>query len=161
MRPVRRISRLTGALALVIAAGCGSDDPPDTPVACLEGPQAYLRALEAAPGDVRLDGTTPISDCLVEQQAPGAQAQVGEAMVAAATELNREIRRDGGTAVIERLGYLVGAVREAASGTGGIHEDLALRLDNAARYPGPQGDAFGAGFERAFGVGYTAGQERG
>jgi hypothetical protein len=160
MRPVRRISTLA-ALALVAAAGCGSDEPPDTPVACVEGPRAYLRALEAAPGEVRLDGGTPISACLVEEQEPGAQAQVGESMVVAATQLNREVRRDPGGPQTQRLGYLVGAVQEAASRTGGIHEDLVLRLDNAARYPGPDGNAFGAAFERAFGEGYSAGQESG
>ena len=161
MRPVRRISGLLGALALAALGGCGSDDSPDTPAACVAGPQAYLRALEAAPAEVRLDGATPISDCLVEEQEPGVQAQVGEAIIAAATQLNRKIRRDPGGAETQRLGYLVGAVQEAASRTGGIHEDLVLRLDNAARYPGPQGEAFGAGFERVFGEGYTAGQEGG
>jgi hypothetical protein len=59
-----------------------------------------------------------------------------------------------------RLGYLVGAVQEGAAATGGIHEDLVLRLDAAARFTGGR-DAFGARFERAFGVGYAAGQEHG
>jgi hypothetical protein len=148
-------------LAAVAIASCGGDDPPDTPVACVDGPQAYLAALEAAPGDVRLAGTTPISDCLVEEQEPGAQAQVGESIIAAATQLNRDVRRDPDGPKTERLGYLVGAVQEGAAQTGGIHRDLVLRLDNAARYAGPDGETFGAGFERAFGEGYTAGQERG
>lgn len=148
-------------LALTAVAGCGSDDSPDTPVACLASAGGYLRALEAAPGDVRLGGTTPISDCLVEEQGPGAQAQVGEAMVAAATELNSEARRNPDGPATERLGYLVGAVQEAASATGGIHEDLVLRLEEAARYAGPGADVLGAAFQRAFGAGYAAGQDRG
>ena len=80
-------------------------------------------------------------------------------MVGAATELNREVRRDFGEATIVELGYLVGAVREAAATTGGIHADLALRLDAAARYA-PDEEPFPASFERAFGRGYAAGQEQ-
>ncbi len=152
---------MAGALALLVVAGCGSDDPPDTPVACLDGAPSYLRALEVAPADVRLDGATPISDCLVEEQGSGAQAQVGEAIVTAATELNREARRDPGGSATQRLGYLVGAVQEGAAATGGIHEDLVLRVDTAARYAGPGGEPFGAPFERAFGQGYAAGQAGG
>ena len=78
----------------------------------------------------------------------------------AATELNRRRRDDpAGMATVE-LGYLIGAVQEAASTTGGIHEDLVIRLDAAARSRGriKRGPA---SFERAFGAGYAAGQRSG
>jgi hypothetical protein len=158
---MRRIATGVGALVVLAVGGCGSDDSPDTPVACLEPASAYLRALEAAPGEVRLEGTTRISDCLVEEQGAGAQAQVGETMVAAATELNRDARRDPGGPATEQLGYLVGAVQEGASATGGIHEDLVLRLDTAAQYSGQQDGVLGAGFQRPFNEGYVAGQASG
>ena len=153
---------LRRSLALVaglVLAGCGSDDP-ETPVACLADADAYLAALESAPGEVRLDGTTPISECIVDGQAGGELAQVGAPLVAAATELNRRALEDPGREAAVQLGYLVGAVQEAASTTGGIHRDLVIRLDAAARFSGADGP-FPASFERAFGAGYAAGQASG
>jgi hypothetical protein len=155
----RKISLLAGMMLLVVA-GCGSDDPPETPVACLVPASAYLQALETAPGQVRLEGTTAISDCLTEEQSAGQLSQVGQSMVAAATKLNAEVRRTSDEAATVQLGYLVGAVQEAAATTGGIHEDLKLRLDAAANFT-PGGRPFPASFERSFGQGYVAGQQDG
>ena len=165
-------SALAGTLTSIAAfAGCGSEDTPETPSACVAPPAAYLAALESAPDEVRLDGTTAISLCITKDQAPGALASVGESVVAAATELNRDILRlrgsgaAGAEAELERkaiaLGYLVGAIQEAAATTGGIHQDLILRLDSAARYAGPDGKPFSAEIERDIGQGYDAGQETG
>ncbi len=153
---------LAGAVsALAVLAGCGSDEPPPTPAACLASASAYLEALEAAPSQVLLEATTPISSCLVEEQAPGPVQTVGSSVVAAATELNRRAREDADPATIVQLGYLVGAVQDGAASTGGIHEDLILRLDSAARYVGRGGEPFSASFERSFGEGYGAGQANG
>ena len=162
--PVRRkISFLAGVL--LVAAGCGSDDAPETPVACLEPASGYLEALRAAPGEVRLAGTTPISGCLVEEQEAGQLAQVGQSVVGAATKLNAEVRHTGDEAATVQLGYLIGAAQQgaAASGgtaSGGIHTDLLRRLDSAARFS-EGGKQLPASFERAFGEGYAAGQEGG
>lgn len=150
-----------GLLAAAAIAGCGSDEAPDTPSACLSPASAYLTALKAAPGDVLIGGTTPISGCLVEEQPPGQLATVGESIVAAATELNRRVRRDPDPEAVVQLGYLVGAVQEAEASTGGIHRDLKLRLDSAARYTGPGDEPFDAAFERSYGQGYAAGQAAG
>jgi hypothetical protein len=158
---VRRAITTLAALAALSAAGCGADDPPETPVACLAPAADYLEALAAAPGEVRLAGTTPIGDCLVSDQASGPLQSVGKSIVDAATELNREARASADPAAFRQLGYLVGAVQDAAASTGGVHEDLVLRLDSAARYNGPGGKPFSAGFERAFGEGYAAGQAGG
>jgi hypothetical protein len=162
MRPyddlVRRMI-LVSTVAVALAAGCGSDDSPDTPVACIGPASGYLDALRAAPGEVRLDGSTPISGCLVSEQEGGQLAQVGEAMVTAATKLNEEVRGGNTDAALE-LGYLLGAVQEAASETGGIHEDLTLRLDAAANFT-PDGEPFPAPVERVLGEGYAAGQQSG
>ncbi len=152
---------LAGAAALLALAGCGSSDPPETPAACLAPASDYLQALEAAPDEVRLAGTTAISSCLVSEQPSGSLQTVGKSIIDAATELNGEVLRDPDPQTIVRLGYLVGAVQEGASTTGGIHRDLILRLDAAARYPGPDGEPFGAEFERSFGEGYAAGQASG
>lgn len=127
------------ALACLIAAGCGSRQDEATPVACLEGPATYEKALAAAPGEVRLGGETPISDCLAENQEAGDLAQVGEAMVTVATKLSSEARAEpGGQANLE-LGYLLGAAQRGAEASEGIHSDLVRRLTVAARYaPGKQ-----------------------
>ena len=129
---------LAGAAALIALVGCGSSEPQPTPAACLAPAADYLAALRAAPGEVRLAGPTPISSCFVAEQPTGALQTVGGAVIGAATELNRMVREGDGGATVE-LGYLVGAVQEGASGTAGVHQDLVLRLDSAARYPGPRG----------------------
>ena len=55
--------------------GCGTKKNDLAPAACLVGNEAYLRALQRAPGEVRLGGTTPISDCLVPEQEAGPARQ--------------------------------------------------------------------------------------
>lgn len=160
MGSVRAFLISVAAAVAVAAGGCGSGDESETPSACLAPPSAYLAALEAAPDPVALAGGTRIGECLVPGQEPGALAQVGSSVVTAATRLNGEAREQpGGDATVE-LGYLVGAVQEAAASTGGIHEDLTLRLDSAARFR-PDGGTFPLSFERAFGTGYAAGQSAG
>jgi hypothetical protein len=145
--------------AAVVSAGCGSDDS-ETPGACLVDAETYVSALRSAPEEVRLEGETPISDCLTSGQQGGELSQAGGAMVEAATQLNQAARRDPGGNETVQLGYLVGAVQEGASDTGGIHTDLVRRLDDAARFS-PGGAEFTVEFEQAFGAGYAAGQESG
>jgi len=145
--------------ALAVLAGCGSTDD-STPVACLEGDGVYLRALEGAPGAVRLRGDTPISSCLTENQAGGALATVGTAMVTAATELNAEARRDPGGGENLQLGYLIGAAQRGADGTQGIHAELLRRLAAAARYS-PDNQPLPAVFLDAYQRGFDAGRAQG
>jgi hypothetical protein len=144
---------------VLFAAGCGGTDD-ETPVACLNGSSAYLRALENAPGEVRLAGGTPISDCLAENQSAGDLAAVGRATLDAATALNGAARADAGGAANMRLGYLVGAVQAGAEETGGVHSELVRRLAAAATYtPGKQ--VLGEDFERAYRTGFDAGMAEG
>jgi hypothetical protein len=147
-------------LAALLAAGCGgSRSDGSTPVACLEGKMAYIRALADAPGEVRLRGETPISDCLVVNQQGGDLATVGEAMVEAATTLNLEGRAGARRSALA-LGYLVGAAQRGADRTEGIHTDLVRRLTVAAEYsPGdkPIAAAFLAAYERGFDAGRSQG----
>jgi hypothetical protein len=146
------------ALALPVA-GCGT--PSDhTPVACLEGARAYLRALERAPGAVELGGETPISGCLARNQSGGDLATVGLAMVSAATRLNAAARAHPGGAANLRLGYLLGAAAREAESTEGIHSELLRRLTAAARYS-PAGRPLPPAFRRAYRRGYEAGSARG
>lgn len=148
------------AFACVCALpGCSSDED-EAPAACLGSADTYVDALEPAPGEVRLDGSTPISECLVSGQEPAELGQMGEAMVEAATELNAAARRHPAGEDTVRLGYLIGAVQAGASETGGIHTDLVRRLDAAARFT-EGGRPLPVSFERAYGEGYAAGQETG
>ena len=155
----------TIALTIVVAtavtlAGCGSTSDA-TPVACLDGPGTYLGALGDAPGEVKLDGVVPISECLAENQQGGDLASAGRAMVEAATRLNAEARGErGGEAGLE-LGYLLGAAARGAEETGGIHADLLRRLDAAASYGPAGGRRPSASFQRAYERGYEAGRVRG
>ncbi|HYJ22747.1 MAG TPA: hypothetical protein VEW07_12085 [Solirubrobacterales bacterium] len=153
------IAIILACLLAVLAAGCGKQDD-STPVACLEGTSAYVRALAAAPGEVRLAGATPISECLAENQQGGDLATVGEALVGAATELNSEARAEPDGDAALQLGYLVGAAQRGADGTEGIHADLLRRLTVAARYaPGrePLSPAFLAGYREGFDAGHAQG----
>ena len=121
-------------LAALAVAGCGRSQSDSTPAACLDGASAYLDALGRAPGEVRLGGETPISDCLAENQKAGALATVGTALVIVATKLNAEARAEPGGPANLRLGYLLGAAQRGADRTQGIHAELMRRLAVAARY---------------------------
>ena len=154
-----RFAVVSIALA-ILTAGCGDQNDDSTPVACREGTSAYLEALRAAPGAVTLDGETPISDCLAENQQGGDLATVGEAMVAAATTLNAEARAEPGDDANLELGYLLGAAEAGAEKTEGIHTDLIRRLLVAARFaPGtqPLPQAFLSTYRRGYDAGHDAG----
>ena len=158
MWTVRRAALLLIVLALV-TAGCGSSDgAANTPTACLAPAATYLKALEAAPRPVRLSGSTPISDCLVEDQSAGELADVGASLVKAATLLSAAAQRHSGAEQALRLGYLVGAVEEGASETSGIHTDLVRRIQAATRILTRGGRSSVA---RAYARGYEAGRRDG
>jgi hypothetical protein len=144
---------------LLGSAGCGSTNE-ETPVACRDGAATYIGALEDAPGEVKLSGEVPISDCLVENQQGGELATVGTAMVLAATRLNTEAREDPGGAANLELGYLLGAAQRGAEGTSGIHAELIRRLSFAARYS-PENRPLPPLFLRTYRQGFDAGQARG
>jgi hypothetical protein len=148
------------ALSVAVAgAGCGGEEE-ETPAACVGDARDYLAALEAAPGDVRFDDGTAISECLVPDQPAGDISRVSQSAVEAANALNAQVREGGSGAAAVQLGYLVGAVQEGAAETGGIHEDLVRRLDSAAR-SGVAGGPDAVAFERDFGEGYAAAQASG
>lgn len=145
------------ALALVI--GCGSSDD-STPVACLEGPDAYQQALKAAPGEVLLGDETLISECLTRNQSSGDIAQVGEAMIETATELNAEARDEPGGAANLQLGYLIGAAARGAQESEGIHANLMRRLLVSARFA-PDKQTPPPAYLRTLGKGARAGHADG
>jgi hypothetical protein len=153
---LRRSSIALVAAAVLLAAGCGTKKNDLAPAACLASNQGYLRALERAPAEVRLAGTTPISDCLVPEQDAGQLANIGQEMIIAATKLNAEAREGSDPATLQ-LGYLIGAVSKGADA---IHTDLVRRLNSSAQFS-ETGSALPASFQRAFGRGYAAGHSSG
>ena len=154
---VIRAAAAGAALAALLIAGCGAKSNDAAPAACLVTNQGYLRALESAPGDVRLSGSTPISACLVPEQEAGQLANVGQEMIVTATKLNAEARRDPEGPASVQLGYLLGAVSKGADS---IHTDLVRRLNSAAHFS-ETGGALPASFARSFARGYAAGQRSG
>jgi hypothetical protein len=159
MRPVRRSLTILGLGLALIAAGCGGPDD-STPVACLEGAPVYLRALEDAPGEVELGSTTPISECLAQNQTGGDLATVGAAMLRATTALNAEARAEPGGDANLQLGYLLGAAQRGADETEGIHDELVRRLSAAARYS-PDNQPLPATFLDTYQRGFDAGSSHG
>lgn len=156
---MRRLLAIPAAALAIAAGGCGGQDD-STPVACKEGERPYLTALESAPGEVRLRGGTPISECLAENQQAGDLASVGIAMVAAATELNAEAREGPGGDANLQLGYLLGAAERGAGSTDGIHAELIRRLAAAARYS-PDNRPLPPAFRATYREGFDAGAARG
>lgn len=148
-----------GCLLAPIGVGCGSQDD-STPVACLEGPNTYVAALRAAPGEVKLGGETSISECLAPNQQPGDLANVGSTLVEVATRLNAQAREEPGGPAALRLGYLIGAAQKGAGETEGIHSDLIRRLTVAARFA-PDVGPLSVRFRAAYAEGFDAGQARG
>lgn len=158
MRGMRMGVVTLGVCLVAVLAGCGSQDD-STPVACLEAAAVYEKALEAAPGEVRLAGETPISDCLAPNQTAGDLARVGEATVEAATDLNAAARTGDGEAAVQ-LGYLLGAAERGSEESEGIHSDLVRRLTVAARFaPGrqPLSEDFLFAYEEGFDAGRSGG----
>ena len=129
-----RIAVLACAVGLA-ACGSAAAAPNDAGRLPRPGRRPTSSALDAAPGrgagrrrhaDQRMPGP--------RTRSAGDLADVGEALVEAATELNAEARKEpGGQANIE-LGYLLGAVEAGAARTDGIHSDLVRRLDVAAHF---------------------------
>jgi hypothetical protein len=156
---MRRLSPIVLLASLALLAGCGGPDD-STPVACLEGPGVYLRALGNAPGEVKLRGEAPISECLAENQTGGDLANIGTAMLAAATKLDSAARADPGGDANLQLGYLLGAAERGADGSEGIHAELIRRLSAAARYS-PDNRPLSAQFLRTYRDGFDAGRAGG
>jgi hypothetical protein len=116
-------------LAGLALPGCGREEDSQLPAACRLGAPAVQSALRDAPGDVRLESETKLSDCLVRTSEPGDVLLVGETYVAVAARLADAAAEDPGAQAALRLGYLMGAVRRGAEETQGIHDELLRRVE--------------------------------
>jgi hypothetical protein len=96
-------------------------------VACLDG--NLSKALARAPGEVRLDTGTKLSDCFNRAADPAEIQQVGAVFVATAERLAARTRAKPHSAAALQLGYLIGAVRHGAGHTQGIHYETQRRIE--------------------------------
>ena len=112
-------------LLVLAVAGC-SRDPYDNPVpvGCRAHSTAYVRALDAAPREVRINDVR-ISDCLAKDASTADLHEVGGTLVEAAGML---ADKD----LAEPLGYLVGAARRGAKQAPGIWDEIVRRLEQEA-----------------------------
>src|SRR3954469_21551898 len=125
---VRAAVAAAATLAAAVGAGCGGGDPAALPPACSNGPDTILRALERAPGEVRLEDGTRVSECVEHAFDDGELQQLGTSLTPAADTL---AARGTPTAALQ-LGYLIGAVRRGAGRTNGIHAELVRHLEGTA-----------------------------
>jgi hypothetical protein len=116
-------------LAAAIAAlviGCGSDEE-RVPVVCLDG--NLQPALARAPGEVRLESGTRLSECFNRVANPAEIQQVGAVFIGAAEQLASRARAQPHSAAALQLGYLIGAVRHGTGRTQGIHYETRRRIE--------------------------------
>ena len=99
------------------------------PVACLEGPKPIRAALLKAPGKVRLETGTKLSQCFTRAANPAEIQQVGAIYIAVAERLAPDARAHPHSPQATQLGYLIGAVRHGAGGTQGIHYETQRRIE--------------------------------
>jgi hypothetical protein len=120
------------AVGVLAFAGCGSSEPAQTPAACQDS-AAVAKALERAPGAVRLAGGTTLSRCVsLAAIRDGDLQALGYALTRVADDLAIAARSDAVAA--QRLGYLIGAARRGAGKTPGLASQLARRLEQTATF---------------------------
>jgi hypothetical protein len=117
------------ALGLALATAACTNDAPAMPNACTTTDQGgYERALRTAPGDVRLPGGVPISDCLRRVRTDGQLQTLGAVVHTVAESLADRVREDRDVAAARQLGYLSAAVDAGAARSNGISAELARRI---------------------------------
>lgn len=141
------------ALAGFVASGCGEDEP-ELPSACRQGATPVIRALDAAPGPVRLADGTSLSTCVRRARSDAELQDLGATYTRVADGL--AARMPGSDRAAVRLGYLIAAVRRGARRTNGIHAELLRRLEQTVGLDGPP-----AGQRAAFQRGLSAGERSG
>src|SRR5262249_38728792 len=114
--------------ALLFVAGCGTQDQPEMPSACLDD-HAVPTLLKQAPGPARFaDGKTKLSDCLVVSSDTADIQQFASAVLDEATFLRKSSRSDPGGRALLELGYLRGALHRGADA--GFQDEFLRRFDD-------------------------------
>jgi hypothetical protein len=133
MSDVRRFLLIPLLFVPLALGACGGDEA-STPIVCLEGPDKIQTALVTAPDPVMIDGTAPISSCLIPDQPTGDLVDFGADAVVVATRLGTDAGGSGPESIRAAIqaGYLVGAMEKGAGNTAGIHTTLVERVKSAA-----------------------------
>jgi hypothetical protein len=137
----------------LVPGGCGEDEP-ELPQACREGATPVVRALDAAPGAVRLSDGTSLSTCVSRARSDAELQHVGVTYTRVADGL--AARMPGSDRAAVRLGYLIAAVRRGARRTMGIHAELVRRLEQTVGLDGPP-PAQRSAFQRGVAAGERSG----
>src|SRR5689334_6479666 len=123
---------LASVLAPLPLAACGNNTP-RMPSTCTDTDVAgYERALEAVPGEVRLPGGTPISECAWRVRSDAELQNLGAVVHVVAEHLALRARRSGDADAARRLGYLNAAVAIGAGHSNGIAAELSRRVESTA-----------------------------
>lgn len=124
---LRALAGGVALLGVVGVTGCGKQAA--LPDACRNANATALRsALVHAPGDVRLPGGVPLSDCVAGSRTDAELQIVGGVVTDAGDELAREASHDSAAAL--QLGYLEGATERGAARNNGIGAELGNRMAN-------------------------------
>jgi hypothetical protein len=120
------VRRTLALVVLALLIGCRESDA-EYPPECSNGPAAVRAALAQAPnGEVAIEGTVKLSECLVPSNDAGPLAAFGGSVIEVAAPLVERARAgDEGAAM--QLGFLHGALVRGADP--GIHDELLFRLD--------------------------------
>ena len=145
--------RRTVLIAALVLAGCSKSDGPPPAAACTAGAADVTAALRAAPGDVRLDGGTPISECVERARSDAELQNLGLILTEVAEELEARAARNPSAAL--QLGYLIGAARRGAPSESALQAELVHRLERSAAVDLP------AGGRRSLAEGMRAGEANG
>jgi hypothetical protein len=151
MRAAATVAAIT--IAALVPAACGEDEP-ELPGACREGAAPVVRALDAAPGAVRLPGGTSLSTCVRRARSDAELQDLGATYTSVADGL--AARMPGSDRAAVRLGYLIAAVRRGARRTSGIHAELVRRLEQTVGLDGPPAPQRSA-FQRGVAAGERSG----
>jgi hypothetical protein len=120
-----RAAGLLGMGVAALVAGCGAQRAAFPPL-CGVGPDRVLRALERAPGPVRLADGTRLSACVAGARSDAEIQSVGFTLTPAAQRLADRATPEAAL----RLGYLVGAARRGSAHTNNIHAELLRKLEH-------------------------------
>ena len=145
--------RRTVLIAALALAGCSQSDGPPPAAACTAGAEHVTAALRAAPGEVRLDGGTPISECVERARSDAELQNLGLILTEVAEDLEASAPRRSSAAL--QLGYLIGAARRGAPSDSALQAELVHRLERSAAI------RLAPAAERALAKGMRAGEERG
>jgi hypothetical protein len=148
-----RRTPLVWVVVVLGVAGCSDEGRPPPSAECTAGAAEVTRALDAAPGDVRLVDGTPLSECVRNAESDAELQNLGLVFTRVAEDLEADASEDPRAAL--RLGYLVGAARRGSPSESSLQAELVLRLESSASVELPPEE------QRALAEGMRAGERGG